>query len=83
MKIGIQEIKSSNLKTLTYDSEIQELIVEFNGNVNENKYKYKNVPQKVIESFLQAESKGKYFHSDIKGKYEFEKIINREIKKEI
>lgn len=76
MKIGIQEIKSSNLKALTYDSEIQELIIEFNGKENENKYKYKKVPQKVIESFLQAESKGKYFHSDIKGKYEFEKIAN-------
>lgn len=79
MKIENQSIESSNLKTLTYDSEDQNLIIEFKGKEN-NRYQYKNVPEELVENFLKSESKGKFFHSDIKGKYEFKKISNQQKK---
>jgi uncharacterized protein (UPF0297 family) len=79
MKIENQSIESSNLKTLTYDSEDQNLIIEFKGKEN-NRYQYKNVPEELVENFLKSESKGKFFHSDIKGKYEFKKISNQQEK---
>lgn len=79
MKIENQAIESSNLKTITYDSEDQNLIIEFKGKEN-NRYQYKNVPEELVENFLKSESKGKFFHSDIKGKYEFKKIPNQQEK---
>jgi hypothetical protein len=79
MKIENQAIESSNLKTLTYDSRDQNLIIEFKGKEN-NKYKYKKVPEEIIESFLKSESKGKFFHANIKSKYEYEKVLNQEEK---
>lgn len=79
MKIENQEIESSNLKSLTYDSEDQNLIIEFKGKDN-NKYKYVNVEEVVVKNFLESESKGKFFHANIKNKYKYEKILNEKEK---
>lgn len=37
-------------------------------------YDYYNVSKEVYNSFLKAESIGKYFHANIKEKYNYEKI---------
>ena len=37
-------------------------------------YQYFNVPQKVFDEMLNAESKGKYFNSHIRGKYTYQEI---------
>lgn len=79
MKIENQEIESSNLKSLTYDSKDQNLIIEFKGKDN-NKYKYVNVEEVVVKNFLESESKGKFFHANIKNKYKYEKILNEKEK---
>ena len=70
-----RKIESSNLEALTYDSEDENLIIEFN---NGTRYRYKKVPVSVIDHFLDAESKGKFFHNNVKSKYEYEKIASRE-----
>lgn len=36
-------------------------------------YVYHGVPEKVIEGFVAAESKGKYFTQHVKNKYPFKK----------
>lgn len=74
MKIENQAIESSNLKSLTYDSYDKNLIIEFKGKEN-NKYSYKDVPEELVENFLKSESKGKFFHTNIKNKYEYKKIL--------
>ena len=40
---------------------------------NGSTYWYFNVPQSVYKSWLLAPSIGKYFHSNVKGKYDYEK----------
>lgn len=47
------------------------LTVTFVGN---KKYAYLNVPQSVYESAIKAESIGKFINSEVKNKYEFNKI---------
>ncbi len=51
------------------DSEVLE--IEFtNGAV----YSYSGVPSGEYESFMNADSKGKYLHANIKGRYSYVKL---------
>lgn len=61
-------MQSSLIKETSYAGEV--LTVEF---VNGQKYNYLGVPQTVVEEFMTAESKGKFFTKNIKPKYAFEK----------
>jgi hypothetical protein len=47
------------------------LLVEFNDG---NRYKFFNVPHKVKNDLMEADSHGKFFAQNIKDKYKFEKI---------
>lgn len=67
----INEIKSSNIKKTEYDTEIKELIVEFN---NGSKYQYFDVPHQIYTKFRMSESQGKFFSSEISKKYKFKKV---------
>lgn len=40
---------------------------------SENVFDYYGVDLKVYEEFIKAESKGKFFHTNIKNKYQYEK----------
>jgi len=37
-------------------------------------YQYFNVPEDVYDEMLKAESKGKYFNANIRGKYTYQEI---------
>lgn len=37
-------------------------------------YAYAAVPHSIFVSLLEAESVGKFFHAEIKGKYEYQKL---------
>ena len=63
------EVKSSTIKSINYSD--TDLLVEF---VSGNKYEFHNVKKDVYENFINSESKGKYFASNIKGKYDFCRI---------
>lgn len=75
MNFKDKKIESSNLSALTYDSDNENLIVEFTSG---GRYQYKKVPLQIVNDFLGAESKGKFFHNNIKIKYEYEKIASRD-----
>ena len=66
-----QEVESSNIKAIGYDSNTNILEVEFK---DFSIYHYMNVPANVYQSFLNASSVGKYFHQYIKSSYSFIKI---------
>lgn len=67
----INEIKSSNIKGSSYDTETKKLVVEFN---NGFKYEYDDVPHQIYTKFRMAESQGKYFTSDIAKKFKYKKL---------
>jgi len=60
-------IDSSAIASLGYDPGRETLEVEFrSGNV----YRYFDVPEEVYEDFLRARSKGRYFGSFIRGRFD-------------
>ncbi len=62
-------ITSSNLKGAAMDG--TDLYLEFN---NGGVYRYAEVPKKVFDDLLVAESAGKFFHAEIKPKFVATKI---------
>jgi hypothetical protein len=69
-KVIFIEIKSSNLKSASYDTESETLQVTFN---NGSIYEYNKVPWTMFTKFRMAESQGKFFNENIK-KYSYTKI---------
>ena len=64
-------VKSSNLKSVGYDSNEKTLEIEFlNGAV----YQYFNVPPEIYNTLMRASSHGRYFNKYIRNKYKFRKI---------
>lgn len=63
-------VESSNIKSVGHDGQVLE--VEFkSGDV----YEYANVPSEVYESFVGAESIGKFFFKEVKGKFDYTKTV--------
>jgi hypothetical protein len=67
----MQDVESSLIKEVGYDAVTKVLTVIFVK--GDEKYLYKNVPADVYAALMVAESKGKYFVENIKGKFEFAK----------
>lgn len=62
-------VESSNIASIGYETDTLE--IEFlNGGV----YQYFDVPQHVYDGIMTADSKGKYFHANIKGVYRYAKL---------
>ena len=70
MKIQITNIESAIITKLEYDCTTRDMIIEYMSSVS---YVYHEVEQSIIDSFIAAESKGKYINS-IKNNYLNEKI---------
>jgi hypothetical protein len=67
----INEIKSSNIRKTTFDTETKKLIVEFN---NGQQYEYEEVPHQLYTSFRMSESQGSFFSKNIVKKYNYKKL---------
>jgi hypothetical protein len=63
------EVESSLITHVAYEGTT--LYARFKGG---NEYAYDAVPQQVYDEFMQAESKGKFFMRNIKGKFADRKI---------
>ena len=64
-------VNSSNISSVGYDANSQTLEIEF---INGGVYQYSGVPESVYEGMMGADSKGKYFHANIKNTYPFSKL---------
>jgi hypothetical protein len=64
-------VNSSNVSSVGYDADSQTLEIEFN---NGGVYQYSGVPESVYEGMMGADSKGKYFHANIKNTYPYSKL---------
>lgn len=65
-------VQSSNIASVGYELSTSTLEIEFkSGGI----YQYSGVPQDIYEGLMNAESKGGYFHQNIKnGGYPYKKI---------
>lgn len=65
------QLESSNLELVSYSRKNKTLIIVFKSGAV---YQYYNVSRYQFEKLRQAESKGRYFHKNIRTKYRFEKL---------
>jgi hypothetical protein len=66
-----ENVNSSNLASIGYDSENEILEVEFkHGGV----YQYLNVPEDIFNELMNAPSHGVYFSANIRNDYEYSKL---------
>ena len=64
------EVESSNIKSIGHSFPRRLLEIEFNdGNI----YRYKGVNHKTYRALMNAESKGREFHKNIKYSYPYKK----------
>lgn len=67
-----ENVRSSNLKSIGYDSSTQTLEIEF---LNGGLYQYFNVPERIYNGLMAASSHGSYFDSHVKkGGYSYKKL---------
>jgi hypothetical protein len=59
-------VVSSNIASVGYELSTQTLEVEFQGG---SVWRYANVPAEVANNLMEAESVGKFFNANVKGKY--------------
>ncbi len=64
-------VESSNLSRVRHDENSNTLEIEFIGG---NVYQYFDVPKNVFNELLAAGSKGKFFHSQIKGHFRYARV---------
>ena len=69
---GRVRVDSSNLSEVGYDDLLQVLEIKFRGG---RVYQYYEVPAQVHEALLNAASKGKYHHRNIKWDFEYRRIV--------
>lgn len=67
--MNMKPVISSNLARVGYENGI--LHIEFNSG---SLYAYYNVPERIYEGLMSASSHGSYFHANIKGIYDYERI---------
>lgn len=73
--LEILPVNSSMARTIGYDPDTELLQIEFsNGSV----YQYEDVEPETWESLQEADSTGKFFNSEIKGKYQSYRVIDEE-----
>lgn len=68
-KPAMQAVESSNVDAIGYSK--GNLYIDFKDG---GSYKFKDVPQEIFTGIQNAGSAGKYFHAQIKGKFESEKL---------
>ena len=65
------EIESSAIRAIDYQPPRRRLEVTF---VSGERYAYDKVPGEVHRAFVAAESKGRFFQAEIRGRYPYRKL---------
>ena len=64
-------VDSSNLDEVEYDDKTQTMRITFK---NGGKYEYYGVPQDIYDGLMGAESKGSFFHYNVRTSFGFKKL---------
>ena len=65
------QVDSTAITDIDYDAERAKLLVRF---MSGERYVYVGVPPEVCRSFVEAESKGRFFQSRIRDRYPFNRL---------
>ena len=65
------EVESRAISEIDYDAERAKLIVRF---MSGERYVYVGVPGEVCRSFVEADSKGRFFQREIRDRYPFNRL---------
>jgi hypothetical protein len=65
------DVSSTAISEIDYDAERAKLLVRF---MSGERYVYVGVPGEVHRSFVEADSKGRFFQSQIRDRYPFNRI---------
>jgi len=65
------EVDSTAIQEIDYDEQRAKLVVRF---ISGERYIYVGVPGEVHRSFVGAESKGRFFQSEIRDKYPYNRL---------
>jgi len=66
-----QDVESSNVKSVAYDSQSMTLAVKFMSNAGPSIYSYDGVGEQVYTTLVNADSIGRYLNMAIKGSYPY------------
>jgi lysyl-tRNA synthetase class 2 len=64
-------VESAAIRAIDYDPPQRRLLVTF---ASGELYEYDDVPRRVHRAFVEAESKGRFFQSEIRGRYDYRKL---------
>ncbi|HLZ74296.1 KTSC domain-containing protein [Phenylobacterium sp.] len=65
------DVDSTAISDIDYDAERTKLLVRF---VSGERYVYVGVPGEVHRSFVEADSKGRFFQAEIRNRYPFNRL---------
>jgi hypothetical protein len=65
------DVESTAIREIDYDAERAKLLVRF---ASGEQYVYVGVPGEVHRSFVDAESKGRFFQAEIRDRYPFNRL---------
>jgi len=65
------DVDSAAIQAIDYDENRAKLFVRF---VSGERYVYVGVPGEVHRSFVEAESKGRFFHAEIRDQYPYNRL---------
>ncbi|WP_372781284.1 KTSC domain-containing protein [Phenylobacterium sp.] len=65
------DVDSTAISEIDYDSERAKLLVRF---VSGERYVYVGVPAEVCRSFVEADSKGRFFQLHVRDRYPFNRL---------
>ena len=72
----LEPLDSEMLVAAGYDEEFHSLIAEFRTGET---YRYKNVPSFVYERLMSADSKGKFMHKYVIGRFDYERLSTQDL----
>lgn len=67
------QVESAAIQEIDYDAERSKLLVRFESG---ERYVYVGVPGEVHRSFLEADSKGRFFQAEIRDRYPYNRLDN-------
>jgi lysyl-tRNA synthetase class 2 len=65
------EVDSTAISEIDFDAERGKLLVRF---ISGERYVYVGVPGEVCRSFVEADSKGRFFQAQIRDRYPFNRL---------
>ena len=67
------QVESAAIQEIDYDAERAKLLVRFQSG---ERYVYVGVPGEVHRSFVEADSKGRFFQAEIRDRYPYNRLEN-------